>query len=139
MSTDILAKQDQRLIDKKLSNSQDYILDDSGDFATVNGDDSIAQMFINRVLSTVESWLWDNEYGSLLRSLLKDKSGYSKDITDNLIENYVSSATQELIDQGLVERVGTVKILDRKFSSIIIEVEVVINSNSQKIQFTIQS
>lgn len=109
------------LIDKQLTASNWYEITTSWDFQIVTDEVSILQAAQNRILAEVWSWIFDDDYWSLLAEL---KNTPVQAITSEQVAWYIQTALQPLIDDSRIQWIQSVEIIDRDLDSIQVEIKI---------------
>ena len=108
------------LIDKGFSGSTGYTLTNTWDFAIVSDESAIVQAAQNRLLATIGSWIFDDDYWSLMTEL---KNTPIQLITDTQIQWYIQIALQPMIDASMILSIASVIITDRWTDSLQVEIK----------------
>ena len=111
---------DWLLKDKALIYGENMWLTETWDFVIVSWYEGILQAAQNRVLSYIETWKFDDSYGSDIQKIMHDMPAAK--VTDSIMNTYVSFALQSMILDGRVKSVDSVKIISRSNDSILIEI-----------------
>lgn len=108
------------LIDKQLSASYWYNLTNTWDFSIVSWDSAILQAAQNRILATIWSWIFDDDYWSLMLEL---RNTPVQSITNEQIRAYIEASLQPMMDASQVLSIVSVEITDRWVDSIQVEIK----------------
>ena len=108
------------LIDKQLSASYWYNLTNTWDFSIVSWDSAILQAAQNRILASIWSWIFDDDYWSLMLEL---RNTPVQSITNEQIRAYIEASLQPMMDASQVLSIVSVEITDRWVDSIQVEVK----------------
>lgn len=112
----------QDLLDKALPNGSDMTLSGSGDILMVSGNDTLLQTAQNRCLSIFRSWLHDLNFGSTLYDYLKTHSVWQ--LTDDIVKQHTEKALHQMIVDGRISDLRSVRIVERSSDSLLLEVVV---------------
>ena len=108
------------LKDKALIYGEDMGLTTSGDFEVVSGYEVVLQAAQNRCLSYLETWKYDNTYGSELgQKIMGTPTGK---ITNAMVSTYINYALQPMVLDGRIKNIDSVSIIDRGRDSITVEI-----------------
>ena len=116
------------LIDKALVNVDGYQLDETWDLKTVSDTMSIVQGAQVRIISKKGSWIYDEEFGSMLYKEILDSSPIF--ITEKKIKDIVNLAIKPLIEDGRLEAVLNTSIVEKTETSITISIDFKINNGT---------
>lgn len=108
------------LIDKQLYASSWYTLTNTGDFSTVDSEESVLQAAQNRILSQIGSWIYDDDFGS---SILELRNTAIPNITYTQIRWYIQNCLQPMIDDSRISSITSVKILEKGDDYIQVEIK----------------
>jgi len=108
------------LIDKQLSASSWYTLTNTGDFTVVESEEATLQAAQNRILSEIWSWIYDDNYGGLMKEL---RNTAIPNITAAQISWYISRSLQPLLEANRILAIISVKILEKGDDYIQVEVK----------------
>lgn len=109
------------LIDKNLWGSYWYSLTSKWDFSITEDEVSILSAAQNRILSEVWSWIFDNDYWSLLTELSATPIQL---ITESQIKWYVDLALRPMIEDSRILKITSIRITDRTEDSIQVEIKI---------------
>lgn len=112
--------QKMTLIDKQLSASNWYELTNTGDFWTTEDELSTLQAAQNRILATLESRIYDDNFWWLLEEL---RNTPVQKITNAQVYWYIEDSLQPLIDANRVIGITSVNIVERNQDSIQVEIK----------------
>jgi phage gp46-like protein len=108
------------LVDKALVGWDTMSLTETWDFTVVLWDENILQAAQNRVKSLVESWKFDDSFGSELLAIMKTTP--VQKVTDSQMNSYISHALLPLIQDWRIQTIDSVKIIDRIDTTLYVEV-----------------
>lgn len=123
------------LIDKKLFQADDYCLSETGDICIVENEANYIQAAQNRVISEQGSRVYDENFWSELALFMKENSPVL--LTDDIAYSYVEQAIQEMISDGRIEKIESVKILERTETTVTIEMKFKVGVYTGEIVFEV--
>lgn len=108
------------LIDKALPSGHDIAITESGDMKAIEGDSVHLQTAQNRCLSIFSSWIHDLQFGSTLYEYLNSHSVWQ--LTDEIVRRHVERALQPMLEDGRIQELVNVRIVERDTDSLLLEV-----------------
>lgn len=125
----------QQFIDVELFQAQDFILDTDQDLRLVSGKTSILWCLIRRLLIEKGSWAYDRNFGSYLGLLLRTEG--TKTVKEIDIREEVITTLQPMLDDGRIEEIKSVSIIERTRSQVTIELVVIISDEPTAVRINI--
>lgn len=124
-----LAVQIQSPKDKELVDCMGYEIDSvTNDLKVATGDNVILYAAQRRILTERGSWLYDINYGSTLRKLLR----LGRKFTSQECEVIVKQALEPMVQDGRIKEIVSVKLLHQNYDYTTLFFEVILKVGSQQ-------